>query len=372
MTDNMSTDPSGASPADPATPPPTPRTNPRMALVLSIGVVVFALLAAGVFILANRSKSGSDADGTPTIVPGWQRRDSIHTPRDDFGTLLVGDRVWIGGGMTGDRGNKLNTTEWYDPAKNTWTLGTPMPTARSSLGVALLDNVIYAIGGATLTEPYLHVNEAYDVTAGTWKTLAPMPTARYEIGTVTLDGKIWTIGGRTPDGPSDVVEIYDPATDTWSDGPSLHTARSSLRAAVFNGKIYAIGGLIVNGSIDVVEIYDPATGEWSDGPSLPTSLSNFGLTVYDNQLHVIYHQYHLVLGSEDTRWRMEEAPPIKRHGLGLVNVDGVLYAIGGCTETPLADINVVQAWTPPVGSVTSTPPPDQTTALAAIAAAKNR
>jgi hypothetical protein len=322
---------------------------------------VIAAITAGVFVLANRA-GNSDDDNATTIHPGWQRRASINTPRDDFGTLLVGDRIWIGGGMTGERGNKVGSTEWYDPKTDKWSLGSPLPTARSSLGAALLGGVIYAMGGATLDRPYLDTVEAYDVASDTWTTLDPMPTARYEIGAVAFDGKIWAIGGRAADGPTNVVEIYDPDSETWSTGPPLRVARSSLRAAVFDGKIYAIGGLVENGSVDVVEVYDPATNEWTDGPTLPVALSNFGLTVYDDQLHVIFHQYHLVLGKADTRWLMEEAPPIRRHGLGLIEVDGVLYAIGGCTEEPLADINTVQAWTPPDGSVTETPPPDQAAA----------
>lgn len=347
--------------------PPARPSGPRPALALIIGVVVIAVVTTVVFVITNRSAPGDDTSGPQPILPGWQFREAINTARDDFGTVPVGNRIWIGGGMTGDRGNKLATTEWFDPATNAWSLGNPLPTARSSLGATLLGGVIYTVGGATLERPALPTVEAYDTKANTWTTLAPMPTARYELGVVTLDGKIWAIGGRTIDGPVDTVEIYDPGSNTWTTGPSLRIARSGLRTAVFDGKIYAVGGLIVNGNIAVVEIYDPASGSWSDGPSLPVALSNFGLTVYNDQVHVVYHQYHLVLGVSDTRWLMEEAPPITRHGLGLAALGGVLYAIGGCTQEPLVDVNIVQAWTPPDGSVSRTPPPDQ---IAARAAAK--
>ena len=114
---------------------------------------------------------------------------------------MLDDRIWVTGGMTGDRGNKLATTEIYDPSTDSWEQGVPMLTGRSSLAAAEVDGTIYAIGGSTLENPYLDIVEAYDPEAGAWERLAPLATPRYEHAAVALDGLIYVIGGQTDERP---------------------------------------------------------------------------------------------------------------------------------------------------------------------------
>jgi N-acetylneuraminic acid mutarotase len=59
----------------------------------------------------------------------------------------------IGGGHT----ITLNAVRVYDPASGNWTLGSPMPTNRTGLEVAVVDDVLYAMGGATDYEGFFPV-----------------------------------------------------------------------------------------------------------------------------------------------------------------------------------------------------------------------
>ena len=59
--------------------------------------------------------------------------------------VVHGQYVYIAGGM-GTTGY-LNLLERYDTEKDVWTQLSPMPTARSALTLAVLDNQIYAMGG---------------------------------------------------------------------------------------------------------------------------------------------------------------------------------------------------------------------------------
>ena len=322
----------------------------RAAWIASALIVVVGLAAVGVVGLQR----GDDAAAAPGSTPSttrpappegpWQRRDSLRTNRDDFGTVVLDDRIWITGGMTGDRGNKLSTTEIYDPSTDSWEMGVPMLTGRSSLAAVQVDGTIYAIGGSTLENPYLDIVEAYDPEAGVWTQLAPMTTARYEHAAVLLDEMIYVIGGQTTSGATAEVEIFDPSTGSWSAGPPMATGRGSMRAVVWDGKIWAGGGNTLDGPSDAWEVFDPAIGQWSAGPSMPAPMYNFGLAVYADELHAIYHEDHFVLGAGEDAWRTEEAPPISRHGMGMIQLGDLMYAIGGCTEEPLIDVNTVQVW----------------------------
>ena len=322
----------------------------RATWIAAISIIVVGALAIGAVALQRGDEAAALPSGTPSATRPpppdgpWQRRDSLRTPRDDFGTVVLDDRIWITGGMTGDRGNKLSTTEIYDPSTDSWEMGVPMLTGRSSLAAAQVDGTIYAIGGSTLQTPYLDIVEAYDPAAGAWTQLAPITLPRYEHAAVALDGLIYVIGGQTPTGPTAAMEIFDPANGSWTAGPPMATARGSMRAVAWDGKIWAGGGNTQDGPSDSWEVFDPGTGEWSAGPSTPAPLYNFGLAVYAGELHAIYHEDHFVLGAGDDAWRTEEPPPILRHGMGMIELGDLMYAIGGCTEEPLVDINTVQAW----------------------------
>ena len=57
-----------------------------------------------------------------------------------------------------------NTHQIYDPETDIWTNGTPMLTSRIGLGVAVIDDTLYAIGGISgYNFPYIYfaVNEKY-------------------------------------------------------------------------------------------------------------------------------------------------------------------------------------------------------------------
>jgi hypothetical protein len=79
--------------------------------------------------------------------------------------LSAPKRIYVIGGTTGyyDRWatyNVINLTQIYNPETDTWTTGTPMPTSRCSMKLAVVNDEIYAIGGVK-DEEHLAVNEKY-------------------------------------------------------------------------------------------------------------------------------------------------------------------------------------------------------------------
>jgi N-acetylneuraminic acid mutarotase len=71
-------------------------------------------------------------------------------------------RIYILGGM--DQHNIRDLTQVYNPETNVWSYGKPMPTVRFGLGVAVVNDTFYAIGGSisvNVTETAVAVNERY-------------------------------------------------------------------------------------------------------------------------------------------------------------------------------------------------------------------
>ncbi|MGH3099040.1 MAG: Kelch repeat-containing protein [Streptosporangiales bacterium] len=316
------------------------RTRPRPPRLLLAGVAVLAL-ATVVTIIVGIVRPGADPEGEASDGP-WRHDAALMQDRDDFGTVVMDGRIWVLGGMTGGRGNKLDSVEVYDPDADSWSSGPPVPTARSNMGTARLGTTIYTFGGST--PDATDAAEALDTRTGTWHKLPPVPTPRYGLAAVAQGGRIYTIGGQRGLQELGTVEVYDPATERWSTGPSLPKARASLRAVAWHDKIYAIGGLDAAGPTRDVQVFDPETGHWSSGPAIPEPISNFGLGVYNGHLHVLLHEHHWTLAAGERRWRSATPMPTSRHGQGVATVAGRMYAIGGCLQQPLRDLNIVESY----------------------------
>ncbi|MCW4046407.1 MAG: hypothetical protein NWE99_02445 [Candidatus Bathyarchaeota archaeon] len=74
-------------------------------------------------------------------------------------------RIDLVGGYHGGLGFLAESTvQMYDPEKDTWTVGQPMPTPRYGLAVAVVDDRLYAFGGYSYWAPggdYSHVSNNF-------------------------------------------------------------------------------------------------------------------------------------------------------------------------------------------------------------------
>ncbi len=92
-------------------------------------------------------------------------------PTKRFGVSSVeidGKIFVIGGSQSNDR---LATVEVYDPATDSWTPRSDMPTARKNSAAAVVNGIIYVFGGTQVqVSGGLTTTEAYDPATDTWTT----------------------------------------------------------------------------------------------------------------------------------------------------------------------------------------------------------
>ena len=189
----------------------------------------------------------------------------------------------------------LSTLPLVSASEDSWTTIDPMPTARGSLGVAVVDGKIYAIGGANITGGSITTNEMYDPETGYWTTQKSMPTDRRNFGITVFQNKIYVLGGDSSSGgPLGTNEVYDPETDSWETKASLPTWRMGLCVETVNEKIYAIGGNrhgVYPVLSNLTEIYDPLSDSWTTGASMPNygglGFADITSAVVDNKIYIL-------------------------------------------------------------------------------------
>jgi len=262
----------------------------------------------------------------------WTIMEPMPTARSWLGVAVVDGKIYA---MV----NEINYE--YDPSTNSWTTKTPMPTPRGNFGIAVVENKIYAIGGSTDDYVYTNVNEVYDPSTDTWETKISMPTKRSKLCANVVNGKIYLIGGgqRTPNDNFDVNEVYDPVTDTWTTKTPIPTGVDYYASVVVDNKIYIMGGAVSPTTLN--QIYDPETDTWSNGAPLPTGVDSAvaGVTAGDTATERIFViggkqgldavKLNQVYDPETDTWVAGTAMPTARYALGVAVVNDSLYAIGG-------------------------------------------
>jgi N-acetylneuraminic acid mutarotase len=187
----------------------------------------------------------------------------------------------------------------YDPKKDEWKEGKPLPEPSGALSAEFINSTLYVVGGLDSSQNPKNTTFAYDPKTDTWTTRAPMPTARQHLATAAIDGKLYALGGRVlGDGINDPNidaavtnfnnnEVYDPKTDTWSVEQPMLTKRSGFTAAAAAGQIYVFGGDGVRQIFNSVEKYDPSTNKWTYQTSMPTERMGAKATTIDDKIYVI-------------------------------------------------------------------------------------
>ena len=235
----------------------------------------------------------------------WTKKKNIPTPVHHQAQAAYNGKIYIFGGCTRAISGEGGTTNvWeFDPVADSYRAMAPMSVKRCSPIAEEVGGKIYVIGGLEPLENGQGTrvtgrNQMFDPATNTWTERSPMPTARNHAFAGVVNSKIYVIGGRIGAGniPAttnvDVVEEYDPATNLW--GPikdRMPTPRSGGGAATYNGKIYVGGGELQNRQMSAafraLEAYDPASNTWEILPSMPTAVHGNAMGFVGNRLHVV-------------------------------------------------------------------------------------
>ena len=129
-------------------------------------------------------------------------------------SAVVDNKIYVienGRSVTIPRLNQI-----YDTETDTWSYGQPIPTRAVGAAAAATTGIyapkrIYVIGGGDLFD--YDLNQIYDPATDTWTTGTTMPTPRQRLGVAVLNDTLYAIGGYQIDSDARVSknERYTPA-----------------------------------------------------------------------------------------------------------------------------------------------------------------
>lgn len=304
----------------------------------------------------------------PTASLAWSTKASLPLAREEVNSAVVGDKLYIFGGLTGTDFKATARADVYNPSNNSWTRLSDMPEEFTHAGVAVDGTDIWFVGGYFGDHPGPGGRPVwiYHTTTDTWNSGPMLPEARGAGAAAIVDRTIHYFGGmdetRTIDESDHWALDLDNLAAGWVERAKLPNARNHLGAAVVNGKIYAMGGE-KDGSHnegddpgdehyrenqDAVQMYDPVTDVWTDVASLPQPASHFHQSTTVWQGHIILvggeHAHNdaisdvLAYDPVTDTWEHLTSLPAERRALGAGIINGKIIVAGGWDNAQKATV----------------------------------
>uniref|UniRef100_A0AAQ4QX67 Kelch-like family member 5 n=1 Tax=Gasterosteus aculeatus aculeatus TaxID=481459 RepID=A0AAQ4QX67_GASAC len=159
----------------------------------------------------------------------WSFVASMATPRSTVGVAVLNGKLYAVGGRDGS--SCLRSVECFDPHTNRWTGCAPMAKRRGGVGVATWHGFLYAIGGhdapaSSLASRLSDCVERYDPQTDVWTAVAPMSISRDAVGVCLLGDRLYAVGGYDGQVYLNTVEAYDPQTNEWTQVAPLCLGRA--------------------------------------------------------------------------------------------------------------------------------------------------
>jgi len=155
-----------------------------------------------------------------------------------------------------------------------WIEHSPMPTARAAGGAAVVGDRIYVVGGVTDNGNWIRDTWAFDTRGRWWTDLARIPTPRDHLAVGAYRGRVCAAGGN---GANQVFECFDPTRNAWDWMPDLRKPVVGGRAVEAAGWFWVVAQDVHVFTID----------HWHFGPRPQAARVGHALVAVGDALYVI-------------------------------------------------------------------------------------
>ncbi|KAL7885709.1 hypothetical protein AOLI_G00060040 [Acnodon oligacanthus] len=165
----------------------------------------------------------------------WNYVASMSTPRSTVGVTALNGKLFAVGGRDGS--SCLRSMECFDPHTNKWSMCAPMAKRRGGVGVATYNSFLYAVGGhdAPASNHCSRLSdcvERYDPKTDTWTTVSSLSVPRDAVGVCLLGDRLYAVGGYDGQSYLNSVESYDAQNNEWTEEVPLNIGRAGACVVV--------------------------------------------------------------------------------------------------------------------------------------------
>jgi N-acetylneuraminic acid mutarotase len=153
-----------------------------------------------IYLIGGGRRTPDDDFGTnevyDPVTDTWTTKTPIPTGVDYYASAVVEKKIYIMGGAV----SPTNLNQIYDTETDTWSSGVLIPTGVDSAAAGVTAGTtatqrIFVIGGKQGLDAF-NLNQVYDPETDAWVAGTAMPTTRYGLGLAVLDDSLYAIGGR--------------------------------------------------------------------------------------------------------------------------------------------------------------------------------
>ncbi|XP_078702857.1 kelch-like protein diablo [Branchiostoma floridae x Branchiostoma belcheri] len=250
----------------------------------------------------------------------WSTVTRLSSPRRGAGAAVIDKLLYVVGGSDGLWA--LRQVEVFNPQTEEFVPAADMLEQRSSVCVLSYNSRLYACGGYDGSSS-LRSCERYDPNYNEWTKIAEMSSRRSMAGIASLGVYIYIAGGY--DGTSDLstVEKYNTQLNEWSPVASMRSRRSMTGLAALNGKLYVVGGCNRSACLPDVEMYDQSLDVWTALAGMCVPRSGVGVAVLGQTLYALggydgndYHSSVEVYDHVTDKWEVSSHMAVGRRRFG--------------------------------------------------------
>ncbi|KAL4085413.1 hypothetical protein QTP88_027272 [Uroleucon formosanum] len=195
-------------------------------------------------------------------TPCWKPGVDMLVKRSDLGVGVINDKIYAVGGFN-RIDSFLSSAEVFDHKIQEWQMISNMTTKRSNFSVGVLNDLLYVVGGHNQSSLTTNTVEYYNPITDMWTPIANMCEGRNFSGVGALYGELYVVGGCNISMFLKSVEKYTPSTGVWTTIADMHLPRKNPGVVTLDGLLYAVGGRNETGILDSLEFYNPHTNTWT-------------------------------------------------------------------------------------------------------------